>query len=84
MYMQFYDEYGNGKRNYTAYDFKLCDNITRHVRKKETCLDYYEVYKKLTLEEKITILCHYIEKYNRKPPELLETLYNETISSQAQ
>lgn len=79
-----YDEYGNDKRNYIAYDFGLCDNITRHVKKKETCLDYYEVYKKLTLEEKITILCHYIEKYNRKPPELLETLYNETISSQAQ
>lgn len=78
-----YDEYGNGKRNYIAYDFGLHDNITRRAKNKETCLDYYEVYKKLNLQEKITILCHYIEKYNRKPPELLETLYKETISSQA-
>lgn len=79
-----YDEFDNGKRNCIAYDFGLNDSITRNVRKKLTCLDYYDVYKKLNLQEKITILCHYIEKYNRKPPELLETLYKETISSQAQ
>ena len=32
--------------------------------------------KKLLFEEKIEILCRYIEKYNRKPPELLEYLFN--------
>lgn len=78
-----YDEFKYNKRTYVAYDFNLTDDITRKVKNKKTCLDYYEVYKKLSLDEKITILCHYIEKYNRKPPELLETLCQETISSQA-
>lgn len=78
-----YDEYKYNKRTYVAYDFNLNDDITRKVKQKKTCLDYYEVYKKLSLNEKITILCHYIVKYNRKPPELLENLCKETISSQA-
>lgn len=78
-----YDEYKYPKRTYVAYDFNLSDDITRKVKDKKTCLDYYEVYKKLSLDEKVTILCRYIVKYNRKPPELLESLCKETISSQA-
>ena len=78
-----YDEFKYDKRTYVAFDFGLSNDITRHVKDKKTCLDYYEVYKKLSLQEKITIMCRYIEKYNRKPPELLETLCKETISSQA-
>ena len=71
-----YDEYGNGKRYYYAKDFNLNDAITRNVKQKNTCKEFYEIYKKLLFEEKINILCHYIEKYNRKPPELLEYLFN--------
>ena len=71
-----YDEYGNGKRYYYAKDFNLNDEITRNVKNKKTCKEFYEVYKKLLFEEKIEILCRYIEKYNRKPPELLEYLFN--------
>ena len=71
-----YDEYGNGKRYYYAKDFNLNDAITRNVKQKNTCKDFYEIYKKLLFEEKIDILCRYIEKYNRKPPELLGYLFN--------
>lgn len=78
-----YDEYGNGKRYYMAKDFGFSDSVTSDVRKKKTCKDYYDIYQKLLFSEKFTIMCRYIEKYNRKPPELLETLYKETISSQA-
>lgn len=76
-----YDEFKYDKRTYVAFDFHLSDDITRKVKNKKTCLDYYEVYKKLSLDEKITILCRYIEKYNRNPPELLETLCKERQSA---
>lgn len=41
----------------------------------------FVVYQKLTFEEKITILCDYIEKYNMTPPEMLETLVKERQSA---
>lgn len=69
-----YDEYNDGKRRQLAYKWGLKDDIVARVRKKETCLDYWEIYQKLTFEEKITILCDYIEKYNMTPPEMLENL----------
>lgn len=71
-----YDEYRNGKRYYYAKDFNLNDSITRNVKQRKTCKEFYEIYKKLLFKEKIDILCRYIEKYNRKPPELLEYLFN--------
>ncbi len=51
-----YDEYGNGKRYYYAKDFNLNDAITRNVKQKNTCKEFYEIYKKLLFEEKIEIL----------------------------
>ena len=72
-----YDEYGNGQRYYMAYDFNVNDSITANVRKRKTCIDYYDIYQKLLFSEKITILCRYMETYNRKPPELLENLFRD-------
>lgn len=76
-----YDEYDKGNRRTLAYKWGLGDSIIAKVRKKQQCLDYWEVYQKLTFEEKITILCDYIEKYNMTPPEMLETLVKERQSA---
>lgn len=47
--------------------------------------DYYEDYFKLNINDKNKVLCHYIEIYNEKPFELLETpnVKSRAISSQA-
>lgn len=76
-----YDEFNDGKRRVMAYDWGLKDGVVANVRKKITCLDYWEVYQKLTFDEKITILCDYIEKYNKTPPEMLESLVKERLSA---
>lgn len=70
-----YQEYGNGKRCYIATDFGIKnDNVLRCIRDKRSYADCYEEYKENSLEQKLEILCHYMETYNRKPPELLENL----------
>lgn len=76
-----YDEYNDGKRRAMAYRWGLSDDVVARARNKETCLDYWEVYQKLNFEEKITILCDYIEKYNMDPPEMLESLVKERLSA---
>lgn len=70
-----YQEFGNGKPCFLSKDLGVNScNTLRCIRKHETYQDYYDEYCKLTLEEKLAYLCHYMETYNRKPPELLETL----------
>ena len=70
-----YQEFGNGKSCFLSKDLEVNScNTLRCIRKHETYQDYYDEYCKLTLEEKLAYLCHYMETYNRKPPELLETL----------
>jgi group I intron endonuclease len=70
-----YQEFGNGKRNFLANDFGWKNyTVIDNIRKKITYKNYWELYQKITLREKITLLCHYMETYNRKPPELLENL----------
>lgn len=76
-----YDEFNDNKRRTMAYKWGLKDGVVADVRKKHTCLDYWEIYQKLSFEEKITILCDYIEKYNMTPPEMLENLVKERQSA---
>lgn len=76
-----YDEFNDHKRRTIAYKWGLKDGVVANVRKKNTCLDYWEIYQKLSFEEKITILCDYIEKYNMTPPEMLENLVKERQSA---
>lgn len=80
-----YQEFGNGKRTFISADFGIQNcNVLMGIRNRIIYKDYYEKYKTLTLDEKIEKLCHYMETYKRKPPELLENLIkNKTISSQA-
>lgn len=62
------------------------DKTTPHKIKKGVIYqDYFEDYKKLSLEDKNKILCAYIEMYKMNPFELLETptAWARTISSEA-
>ena len=70
-----YQEYGNGRSCFLSKDLEVNScNTLRCIRRHETYQDYYDEYCKLTLEEKLVYLCHYMETYKRKPPELLENL----------
>lgn len=56
-----------------AKNFNMDDCTTPYLIKSgKRYKDYYEDYKKLNINDKNKILCHYIEMYNEKPFELLE------------
>lgn len=77
-----YQEYGNNKRCFLQRDFKIKNsNVLQLIRQKKTYKDYWEKYQTFSLDKKIEILCHYMETYNRKPPELLEHLFNKRQSA---
>ena len=70
-----YQEYNNGKRCFISQDIGINNcNTLRCIRNKITYQDYYDEYTKLTIDQKLEILCPYLETYKRKPPELLENL----------
>ena len=79
-----YQEY-KGKLGWKAQlsqDYNIANmNTLAGALRHETYADYYEEYKRLSLEDKLSYLCHYMETYNRKPPELLENLIKDNQQS---
>ena len=79
-----YQEY-KGKLGWKAQlsqDYNIANmNTLAGALRHETYADYYEEYKHLSLEDKLSYLCHYMETYNRKPPELLENLIKDNQQS---
>lgn len=70
-----YDEYGNNKPCFVSRDFEIANcNTLRCIRRRLSYKNYSNEYEKLSIDDKLKILCHYMETYNRKPPELLEHL----------
>lgn len=79
-----YQEFNAGKRCYVGADIGVNScNTLRCIRNHTTYFAFWYSYQQLTLEEKLEELCHYIEIYKRKPPEMLKQLLTEPISSRA-
>ena len=79
-----YQEYRGklGWKTRLSQDYNIANaNTLAGALRHETYADYYEEYKRLSLEDKLLYLCHYMETYNRKPPELLENLVKDNQQS---